>query len=107
MKKAVVFFAVGCGILASVSCEQPSMIDSETGEVNGEKVYQYYCTSCHGPKGDRGAGQAPDLTQSKIGDDAIRQMILYGSDKGMAAYQSLISEEELPALVEYVKSLRN
>ena len=83
------------------------MVNPETGKVNGEKVYQYYCTSCHGPNGDRGAGQAPDLTQSTIDDDAIRKMILYGSEKGMAAYQSLIKDEELDALVEHVKSLRN
>ena len=107
MKKAGVFFVVVSGLIALGSCEQPSMDNPETGEVNGEKIFQYYCTRCHGPKGDRMVGQAPDLTKSNIEDDAIRKMILYGSDKGMASYQSLISEEELPALVEYVKSLRN
>lgn len=89
------------------SCEQPSMVNAETGEADGEKVYTYYCTSCHGPLGNRMAGNAPDLSKSILDDNGIRQMILYGSEKGMAAYQSMIKDEELDALVEHVKSLRN
>jgi mono/diheme cytochrome c family protein len=106
MKKALVFFAVGFGILAIASCEQPSMVNAETGEADGEKVYTYYCTSCHGLAGDRMAGNAPDLSKSLLDDNGIRQMILYGSEKGMAAYQSMIKDKELDALVEHVKSLR-
>lgn len=107
MKKALVFFAVIFGILAIASCEQPSMANAETGEADGEKVYTYYCISCHGSVGDRMAGNAPDLSKSLLNDNGIRQMILYGSEKGMAAYQSMIKDEELDALVEHVKSLRN
>lgn len=94
-------------LLSFVSCEQPSMVNAETGEADGEKVYTYYCTSCHGPAGDRMAGNAPDLSKSLLDDNGIRQMILYGSEKGMAAYQSMIKDKELDALVEHVKSLRN
>jgi mono/diheme cytochrome c family protein len=94
-------------LLSFSSCEQPSMVNPETGKADGEKVYTYYCTSCHGPLGDRMAGNAPDLSKSLLDDNGIRQMILYGSEKGMAAYQSMIKDEELDALVEHVKSLRN
>jgi mono/diheme cytochrome c family protein len=89
------------------ACEQPAMVNAETGEADGQQIYSYYCTSCHGPKGDRKVGQAPDLTKSILEDAEIRKMILFGSDNGMAAYQSLLEEEELGALVEHVKSLRN
>lgn len=94
-------------LLSFSSCEQPSMVNAETGEADGEKVYTYYCTSCHGPVGDRMAGNAPDLSKSILDDNGIRQMILYGSEKGMAAYQSMIKGGELDALIEHVKTLRN
>lgn len=106
--KSVHWIAVFCLLTFSlVSCEQPSMVNADTGKADGEKIYKYYCTSCHGPKGGRNVGKAADLRKSVLNDDEIRQMIMFGSDKGMVAYQSMINDEELDALVEHVKSLRN
>lgn len=98
-------FFLYCTILYLVSCNPPEM-STETGEISGEKVYQYYCTSCHGSSGDRQSGNASNLAESQISDDAIRRMILYGSKKGMASYQPLLKDEEIEALIEHVKSLR-
>jgi len=94
-------------MLCFASCGQPSMVNAATGEADGKKIYKFYCTSCHGPNGGRKIGKAPDLRVSSLTDSEIRQMIMYGSDKGMAAYQALIKGDELDALITHVKSLRN
>lgn len=83
------------------------MTDKTTGALSGEKIYTYYCISCHGKKGDLKAGRSADLTTSKLSEEAIRTIIMFGSSKGMSAYQSLLDEEELDVLVTHVKSLRN
>lgn len=83
------------------------MKDVQTGRVSGEKIYNYYCISCHGKKGALQAGNASDLSVSILSDEAIRKMILEGSDKGMNSYSSILyKEEELEALVSHVKTLR-
>lgn len=83
------------------------MKDVETGKVSGEKIYNYYCISCHGKKGDLQAGNASDLTMSNISDQAIRKMILEGSEKGMNSYASIFNKQDgLEELVSHVKTLR-
>lgn len=89
------------------SCSPPTMTDPVTGEVDGVKIYKNYCKSCHGPKGDRGLSNAADLSKSTLKEDEIRKIILYGTDNGMSAYKSVITEEEeVEALVKHVKSLQ-
>jgi mono/diheme cytochrome c family protein len=106
LPKAILFAAIGCVFLLT-SCSHPDFSSDETGRVDGEKIYTYYCTSCHGPTGDRGAGKAANLIESRMEDRDIRHIILFGAPNGMAAYQSMIKEEEeLNALVDYVKTLR-
>jgi mono/diheme cytochrome c family protein len=89
------------------SCAPPTITDPVTGEVDGVKVYKNYCKSCHGPRGDRGLSNAADLSKSRLEVDEIRKIILYGTDNGMSAYKSVITdEEEIEALVKHVKSLQ-
>jgi mono/diheme cytochrome c family protein len=76
-------------------------------EVTGKSIYQKYCSACHGEHGKLKSGNAADLSISIISDDSIRKVILYGNNKGMGPYQSIIkSDEEIKLLVEYVKTLR-
>lgn len=94
-------------ILLVSSCSPPTMTNPVTGEVDGAKIYKSYCKSCHGPKGDRGLSNAADLSKSSLEENEIRQIILYGTDNGMSAYKSVITEEkEIGALVKHVKSLQ-
>lgn len=89
------------------ACSPPTMTDPVTGEVDGVKIYKNYCKSCHGPKGDRGLSNAADLSKSTLKEDEIRKIILFGTDNGMSAYKSVITEdEEISALVKHVKSLQ-
>ena len=87
------------------ACNPPSAKD-ETGKVDGKLIYNYYCVSCHGLKGNQQAGGSPDLTNSTLDAKSIREKILFGGN-GMIAYNTMIKdEEEIDALVEYVKKLR-
>lgn len=94
-------------LFALFACEAPSMVDDKTGETSGKKVYHYYCVSCHGPLGKRGAGGASDLSSSELNDHEIRTAILFGNNNGMPSYQSIIKdEEEIKELINYIKTLR-
>jgi mono/diheme cytochrome c family protein len=105
LSKAFLLAVIGCVFLIT-SCSNPDFSSDATGFVDGEKIFTYYCTSCHGPTGDRGAGKAANLIESRMEDHEIRHIILFGAPNGMAAYQSMIKDEELNALVDYVKTLR-
>lgn len=89
-----------------VSCDGTKLVDENTGEVNGKKVYKNYCISCHGPKGDRGLSNAANLSLSKLSDEQTRTTILKGGN-GMAAYENIIEDEaQIDALIIYIKTLR-
>jgi mono/diheme cytochrome c family protein len=89
------------------SCSPPTVTGSVSGEVDGAKIYKNYCKSCHGPKGDRGLSNAADLSKSALKEDEIRKIILFGTDNGMSAYKSVITEEEeIVALIDHVKKLQ-
>lgn len=102
--KRVFFGVLLCGIIGA--CGTPDMTDASTGELSGEKIYSFYCISCHGKSGDLKAGRAADLVQSTLSEEEIQSIIMFGSNKGMNAYKSLLSEEELSVLVTHVKSLQ-
>jgi mono/diheme cytochrome c family protein len=75
--------------------------------VSGELLYQKYCAACHGDKGQKRPAGAINLIDSRIEDDAIRQVILYGNNKGMGPYKSMIKNEvSLKQLIKHVKTLR-
>lgn len=94
-------------LFSQQACSPPSTVNEITGEVDGALIYKNYCKSCHGPKGNRGLSNAADLSSSKLPQDSIRHIILYGTDNGMSAYKAVISkEEDLDALVKHVKSLQ-
>tara|TARA_B100000508_G_scaffold137355_1_gene131538 strand:- start:47843 stop:48187 length:345 start_codon:yes stop_codon:yes gene_type:complete len=90
------------------SCSEQGSTELSSTEDPGKSVYQKYCSSCHGGNGKLKAGNAADLSVSKISEDSIRKVILYGNNKGMGPYKSIIKEEEeLNALIKHVKTLRD
>ncbi len=99
------FLVIFITSLSLTSCDGAS--DSQNVEVTGKSIYQNYCSACHGKDGMLKSGNAADLSMSTINDDSIRQVILYGNNKGMGPYKSIIkSDEEIKLLVEHVKTLR-
>lgn len=94
-------------LLIIPACENGKETTEVGGPYEGKIVYQRYCVSCHGEKGNSRIGNAADLSNSDISTDSIRRVILYGNSKGMGPYKTIIKNDTtLNALVEYVKTLR-
>ena len=78
---------------------------AEVKKPDGKKIFKINCVLCHGSDGKLGINGSKDLTKSTIGlDDAITQIT---KGKGlMAAYEPILSKEEIKAVAEYTISLR-
>jgi cytochrome c6 len=84
---------------------------------DGKKVFAAKCVACHGADGKGRTPQgkkvhAKDLTASKLGDADITRQIVNGfkDPKGkllMPSFKTVLTPEEIEAVVKYVKSLRN
>jgi mono/diheme cytochrome c family protein len=75
--------------------------------VSGVLLYQKYCAACHGDTGQKRPAGGISLMDSRIEEDAIRQVILYGNNKGMGPYKSMIKNKtSLDQLIKHVKTLR-
>ena len=73
--------------------------------VDAAAIYSQKCAGCHGANGGGGMGPALGAVEEK-GDDHIRNLIVNGSpEKGMPAFGSQLSEAEIAAMVNHVKSL--
>ncbi|SET57295.1 alcohol dehydrogenase (cytochrome c) [Oceanobacillus limi] len=74
---------------------------------NGQKVYENNCLACHGAEGV-GGHNGPNLQNSPMldDDDSLIQQILHGSG-AMPGFEDSLDEDEINALVEYLKSLKN
>lgn len=93
---------VGCFI----SCGSPEAKTTHLAKT-GVQLYKTYCQSCHGEKGDAKRGGAANLITSRLSEQEIRKIILYGNDNGMMAYKDLLqNKQELDSLVSLVKELR-
>lgn len=73
--------------------------------VDAAAIFSQKCAGCHGANGGGGMGPALGATDEK-GDEYIRNVIVNGSpEKGMPAFGSQLSEAEVTAMVNHVKSL--
>ena len=81
---------------------------------NGKKMYDIYCASCHGTKGD---GQGPLVTNEKflgipnykdreITQGSIYHVIMHGRNL-MGSHSSQLTQTERWQVVQYVEKLRN
>jgi mono/diheme cytochrome c family protein len=86
------------------------------GSADGAEVFAQACASCHGPEGIPPAAMearlgVKDLTAAelhqRLSDADLRRQIALGSaDHKMPAFGSVLSEEQLEALVAHLRSLR-
>ena len=73
---------------------------------NGEKIYQKYCQSCHGVKGQGGIGGAPNFArgQSLMKPDAFLYDTINRGKNAMPAYRGVLKEEEFYDVITYLRS---
>jgi len=110
LRKAVPFLLLTA--LTAVSCTSSGTTTVEPADtdiiqaVEPTQIYLRNCESCHGMNGDKGVSNAANLKKSILPDADIKKTILEGNSKGMMPYKDLLTEQEVLALVEYVKMLR-
>jgi cytochrome c553 len=78
-------------------------------EAQGAIVYHSNCVFCHGDDGKKMYRNAPDLTQSRMNEDGIMQMIREGGNvRGkMPSYNIIMSDENIKAVADYVMNLHS
>ena len=70
----------------------------------GRDIYKDFCASCHG-KDMVGTGLAFDLRKFPLDSlSRFQQSVLNGTAKGMPAWKSQLSEQDVKALWDYVKT---
>jgi len=81
---------------------------------NGKKMYNIYCISCHGKKGDGNGVLSqrdkfvgiPNYKDRDITDGSIYHVIMYGKNL-MGSHASQLTFKERWQVVQYVEELRN
>lgn len=75
-------------------------------EVSGEDLFVHSCAACHGSDGTLKAGGASDLSVSKLSDEEIEDVIVNGRNTMQSQKYVFENDEEIDAVVEFVKELR-
>lgn len=74
---------------------------------DGARIYKTRCVTCHGSKGDMGANGAANLQTSQISLDERITTVTHGRlEKGMTAFKSILTPEEIKAVAEYTITLQ-
>jgi mono/diheme cytochrome c family protein len=105
MRTKVLFLsaALGLAVAGTAVAQQP---------VDAAALYTHTCASCHGPHGTPSPAMAramagiPDFaaaSMATVPDSVLRDAIMDGKGRMMAAYKSRLSPAEVTALVRYLK----
>jgi len=88
------------------SCGEQEAVTTESGEPNGEAIYNQNCKVCHGGKGDRVVGDAADLSSSIKSFEEKLYIITNGSESGkMTSFKGVLTEKEISAVTTHIESL--
>jgi mono/diheme cytochrome c family protein len=117
MKKILIFaaligFVVACGGAeestdGSAEAERTTASTAEPAAPapDGEKIYKQNCIACHGLYGDMGASGAFNLQTSELTLEERVNVITNGRNT-MAAWGSLLKEDQIKAVAEYTMTLK-
>ncbi|MGF1533919.1 MAG: c-type cytochrome [Bernardetiaceae bacterium] len=73
--------------------------------LHGKAIYEAQCIACHQADGKGGVAGAKNLTTSQLTDEEIAHIVLNGKN-AMAGYKKVLTEQDLTAVVSYVKTFR-
>ncbi|WP_046865882.1 c-type cytochrome [Microvirga massiliensis] len=74
------------------------------GGIDGEKVFATSCGWCH-QSGGRAQGRGPKLAGTDKSDEFIINRIKNGKTPGMPAFGRSFSDEQIQAIVAYIRGL--
>ena len=109
---ALGFLAVACGESGQPK-DKPA--PPSVTSFDAKKTFGTSCAPCHGLKG-KGDGEAAkalphkpaDLTSKKVqekSDNELAVVIKNGTDKGMSPWKNVLKDEEVEAVVKYIREL--
>ncbi len=70
----------------------------------GKRVYNTYCLTCHGQKGNMGASGAHDLTKTKLSLAESIKVITEG--RGLMTPHKFLGEEKIKAVAKYIETFK-
>lgn len=91
--------------ILSWSCQNNEKAAAETVE-DGQSIFKKQCVTCHGLKGDMGAGGAANLRQSKLSLEE-RVVVITKGRNAMQAYEAMLSEDQIKEVARYTMELRD
>jgi mono/diheme cytochrome c family protein len=86
---------------------RPAIADDD-GQMSPEHVRKMFATNCSWCHGDFGkkAGKGPKLAGTSMSEKQVHDRIANGAPGGaMPSYKKLLTEEQINALVAYIKGL--
>ncbi len=75
-------------------------------EEDGQSIFKKQCVTCHGLKGDMGAGGAANLRQSQLSLEE-RVVVITKGRNAMQAYETVLSETQIKEVAQYTMELRD
>ncbi|MFM7496827.1 MAG: c-type cytochrome [Bacteroidota bacterium] len=69
---------------------------------HGKSVFLSQCALCHGEDGKKGLGGAKNLQETRLDKNQIMDLLLNGKNT-MPSYRNVLSQQEMMAVVAYVK----
>jgi mono/diheme cytochrome c family protein len=108
MKNIIAFlsFVVLVFIMALYGCSGDSGTSKPNAKaIPGMSTFKNYCTACHGADGKMGLNGAANLTLTTLSKEETVAVITNGR-KMMAPYKSILSEQEINDVADYVLTLK-
>lgn len=108
-----------CLIPLLAACQQEkegpedSVLVQDPHYIMGSGLYKRHCTGCHGDRGEGRTSLGPQINteewQAGVTDEEIREVILTGrrvAGTSMDSFEGVLSEDEIEAVIVYVRTLR-
>src|SRR5689334_18889460 len=107
MKKVHYMFRIGSAILAIavVPIIKAGTVNPVEDAKRGQSLFERNCAHCHGDdaRGDEG----PDLHNLKKSDTRITKIVTEGIKGEMPAFGTKLKDEEVKALIAFLRTLKD
>lgn len=105
MRRSLVLAIVVSFTATVASAQSPPQTAAVPNVQEGAQLFGGTCGFCH-QDGGRAPGRGPKLAGTERSDDYILNRIKVGKEGAMPAYGRAFNEQQLKALVAYIRSLK-